>query len=38
MKKLILLFVILVFVSSCGVKGDLSKPEGVKYRRTYPKY
>ena len=38
MKKLILLLVMLTFISSCGVKGDLSKPEGIKYKRTYPKY
>lgn len=38
MKKLILLFMLSVIVASCGVKGNLSKPEGAQYRRTYPKY
>ncbi len=38
MRKLILLCLLCGFVASCGVKGQLSKPENAKYRRTYPKY
>ena len=37
MRKFILLF-LLCTISSCGIRGDLSKPADAKYPRTYPKY
>ena len=27
-----------LFLTSCGVKGKLSKPDDATYKRTYPKY
>ncbi len=38
MKKFILLFITIFLMASCGVKGDLLKPQEAKYKRTYPKY
>jgi uncharacterized protein YceK len=38
MKKVLILLVVCLLTSSCGVKGDLDKPEGAKYKRTYPAF
>ncbi len=36
MKNFIILSLIVVFVSSCGLKSRLPRPKNATYKRTYP--
>ena len=38
MKKITLLLLLGIIMTSCGLKGHLDTPPDAKYKRTYPTY